>query len=245
VLYAGDHWHAALSALELTRRFSARAELWVISAGYGLIPASAEIKPYSATFASGKDDSVWRGNSDGTRRQQLQGWWRALANGTTLSDLAATARDGALMLAAGASYLEAIAPDLEHAVDLAPERVSVISAGSRMLCGLLPVSSRFRARVGGTDSATNARVLSLLAADAPTHRFRPDLMAARLRRINSRLPAMHRATGRRVTDEEVSRAILRIRKAAPTISRSQALRTLRAGGIACEQSRFAAIWSST
>ena len=67
-LYVGDHWRAACEAYRLAQQYSSRAELWVVSAGYGLIPSSKTIKPYSATFATGSADSVWRGPADGDRQ---------------------------------------------------------------------------------------------------------------------------------------------------------------------------------
>src|SRR5688500_14305908 len=51
-LYAGDHWHSVVKAYEQARLYSSGAELWVISAGYGLVRADKRIKPYSATFAN-------------------------------------------------------------------------------------------------------------------------------------------------------------------------------------------------
>src|SRR5262249_11368130 len=75
-LYMGDHWSAACKAYMLAKRYSSRAELWVISAGYGLIASSKTIKPYSATFANGSDDSVWRGTQDGDRQERLKAWWK-------------------------------------------------------------------------------------------------------------------------------------------------------------------------
>ena len=55
-----------------------------------------------------------------------------------------------------------------EAIATARERecVSVISAGTRGNEALLPVTGQFRAAVGGTDSALNARTLTLLAATA-------------------------------------------------------------------------------
>jgi hypothetical protein len=243
-LYAGDHWHAALSALELALRFSSRAELWVISAGYGLMPASAHVKPYSATFASGDHDSVWRGPDDGSRRQQLEDWWEILAKGTSLSTLAASKPYPTLVIAAGASYLDAVRRDLETAVALDAERISVISAGSRGLPALLPATSQFRAHVGGTDAAINTRVLSLLAGEALTHGFRPALMAQQLARLAATLPEIQRVSGVRVADKRVREEISEMRKRRSAISRSAALRDLRRRGVACEQERFASIWTS-
>src|SRR3954452_10755863 len=73
-LYAGEHWRVACNAYELTLKFSSRAELWIISAGQGLVASHERIKSYSATFSSGFPDSVWRGSADGDRRQCLREW---------------------------------------------------------------------------------------------------------------------------------------------------------------------------
>jgi hypothetical protein len=43
-LYVGDHWRAVRDAHRLARQYSSRAELWVLSADHGLIPASKLIK---------------------------------------------------------------------------------------------------------------------------------------------------------------------------------------------------------
>lgn len=244
-LYTGDHWHAACEAYRLAQRYSSRAELWVISAGYGLIRSSKPIKPYSATFAIGSVDSVWRGQADGNRQACLQDWWQVLSHDASLPDL--LQGDGAIVIAAGAPYLEALTADLEAAFrhDPSGERISVVSAGSRGNSALLPVNGQYRSVVGGTDAAINARVLTLLAAEAPVHHFRRSAMTSALTPFASHLPVTTRRVGKAVTNDEVARLIIAIRRRLPTASRTQALREVRSAGIACEQSRFASIWNAT
>jgi hypothetical protein len=246
-LYAGDHWQSACEAFRLARRYSSRAELWVVSAGYGLIRSSTSIKPYSATFATGAADSVWRGLHEGKREERLQAWWRTLGHESTLPDLLPAREDGVLVIAAGAAYLTALESDLRASVeqDAAGDRVSVISAGACGNGALLPVSGRFRAALGGTDSALNARLLLLLAASAATHQFSRLHMAARLNRLDSRLPETSRRAGRPMADNQIARRIRSMRRLVPSLSRTQALRELRGSGVACEQVRFAVIWSET
>jgi hypothetical protein len=243
-LYMGDHWRAAVQAYQFAHRYSSRAELWIISAGYGLINAGAPIKSYSATFASGADDSVWRGPVDGDREACLRQWWSHMARGPTLPELVPAPGDGTVVVAAGAAYLAAISADLEMAVanDPSRERVSVVSAGTRGKCGLLPVSGDLRGTVGGTDSSLNARVLARLAAEAPAHHFQRLAMAELLSRIDRDANSSPRARGRRSSDTEVLREIEAARMRTPSISRTQALQDLRRSGVACEQSRFAALW---
>ncbi len=241
-LYAGDHWQAALTAYQFTLRYTGRAELWVISAGVGLVAGTKLLRSYSATFASGSPDSVWRGPGDGDRQARLREWWRALPHDGTLSDL--LVRDGFVVVAAGAAYVDALRDDLDalHQQDGTGERVSVISAGSRGNGWLLPASGHMRGIAGGTDGALNARLLGLLAEGAEGHGFRHSEMGAALVRAAARVPATARSAGITASDDEVARHIRRMRRGSRSLSRTQALHQLRAARVACEQSRFASIW---
>jgi hypothetical protein len=242
----GDHWKAALHAYELASRYSSRTELWVISAGYGLIPACGQIKSYSATFANGSADSVWRGARDGDRDACLREWWGLVARGPALADLVSSRDNGTVVVAAGAAYLTAVSADLDTTIaqDPSRERVSVISAGARGTGARLPVSGLFRGVVGGTDSSLNARVLARLAGDAPTHGFRRTAMETFLNNIAQDLNPNPRVSGRPATDIEILTSIEKTRARNPSISRTGALRLLRKSGIACEQSRYASLWAS-
>lgn len=244
-LYIGDHWRAACEAFRLAQLYSSRAELWVISAGYGLIEGDKSIKPYSATFASGSIDSVWRGSADGVRKECLGEWWQRLPHDAELPDL--LAKDATIVIAAGAAYLTAIATDVATAVDhdRSGDRVSVVSAGTRANAALLPIDGRFRSTVGGTDGALNARLLAMLAVGASSHGFRRSAMAASLAKTAQRLPQSNRSAGAKMTDQQVVGWIDNIRVQSPDISRTRALREFRRSGAACEQTRFEAIWRLT
>jgi hypothetical protein len=241
-LYVGDHWRAACEAYRLAQRYSSRTELWIVSAGYGLIPCGKLIKPYSATFANGSADSVWRGPADGDRQTYLQDWWHALPHDATLPELLRGA--GTIVIAAGAPYLTALGAELTAALqhDETGDRISVLSAGSRGNGALLPVSGQFRAAAGGTDAALNARLLALLAAEAAVHRFRRSALIEAVASLAARRPLTERTVGKSASDEQLIRRINAIRRRLPSASRTQALRELRHAGIACEQSRFASIW---
>jgi hypothetical protein len=242
-LYMGDHWHAACQGYEFAQRYSTRTELWIVSAGYGLIAADDAIKSYSATFSSGLADSVWRGPVDGDHDSCLQRWWAKLSQKRSLAELVPRG-DGALVLVAGAAYLTAVSADLEAALSNDPnsERVSVISAGTRGNGALLPVDGRFRGLLGGTDSSLNARLLARIAADASTHRFNRPAMAEFVDGMAKQLIPSPRRHGHSATDDDVMVEIATMRSRRPSISRTQALRDLRSRGVACEQTRFASLW---
>lgn len=241
-LYLGDHWRAACDAYKLALQYSSRAELWVMSAGYGLIPGSKSLKSYGATFANGSVDSIWRGSADGDRREYVRAWWQSLPHEEALPGL--LKGGGAIVIAAGATYLDVLTVDLTTALerDMSGDRISVVSAGSRHAGALLPVTGRFRGAVGGTDASINARVLGLLAAEAPAHHFRHSAMSATLNRLASRMPTTDRRTGNPRSDDQVVSWINGVRRRKPTISRTEALREFRGAKLACEQSRFASLW---
>ena len=106
-LYAGAHWSRTLDAVETARRHIDRVELWVASAGYGLVSAEAWLKPYSASFASGARDSVWQGIDDGERPTCLRDWWASVSE-RRLADLVTGDADAALVLVVGSAYADAL-----------------------------------------------------------------------------------------------------------------------------------------
>src|SRR5262249_20102073 len=79
-LYAGDHWTVAKSLVGQARGVGFRTELWISSAGYGLVSSRARLHPYSATFAAHHPDTVVRPRKTAEeRREDLRTWWQGLA----------------------------------------------------------------------------------------------------------------------------------------------------------------------
>lgn len=242
-LYAGEHWMVA-------RRLSAIAvehdiRLWVCSAGYGLIPVTAPIRPYSAAF-SGQSDRV-PGGADGARR-----WWQALAGwegpepgqARSIRELAATDQSASFLLALSATYLDACRDDITAAVRELPDpdRFLVVSAGARdtgSLAGLMvPTDARLQAVLGGTRQALNARIAARLleagiTSRAEATRYMAELLAGQ--------PPVPRYERKKLSDEEVTAMIAGRLAQAPGMSASRMLREVRDAGYACEQQRFAGL----
>src|SRR5688500_15564439 len=55
-LYAGDHWCVFKGIPDRVGAWTVKR--WVISAGYGIIPAAAPVASYSATMSAGHSDDV-------------------------------------------------------------------------------------------------------------------------------------------------------------------------------------------
>ena len=242
-LYRGDYWQAILEAHRQVNPILDRTELWILSAGYGLIPAGKRVKPYSATFASRATDSVWRGASDGDRRETLQQWWRSLPHEQALRELSSSASD-AVVLVGGASTSvpsSAISTDCSRALRILIEFRSSAREREALTpcCRSVPASA---GSLGGTDSALNARVLALLARKAHEHRFRHEAMARLLNRIEATTPS--RPTRRLLSDAQVVDQIGEMRETVSRLSRTTRFGCFGTSGFACEQRRFATIWNS-
>jgi hypothetical protein len=233
-LYAGDHWLAARSAIDLMRTAGTRGRMWIASAGWGLVAEDEPIAPYSATFASREPDSIWRGEADGPRKDALRAWWRTL---TQRRVAAVTADVDSVLLVAGASYLEALAHDIS---DLA-SRVVIICPGSDHPCALR-FDASLRPAVGGTLSSLASRALGILASSAANHAWEREAMQCVL---DERQPVpMCAGQKARVpaTDDVLIDALAELREAEPALSRSRALALVRASGLQCSQERLARLF---
>lgn len=240
-LYAGEHWDIARSLPRLATGFS-RATLWVASAGWGLIPAHAPIRAYSATFTPGHPDSVT------TDAHGAQLWWQALTawpgptagSPRSLTGLVTGHPRDRVMIVLSQPYLAACATDLRAALAVSKSgQVSILGAGLTPLPDLtqwrLPADARLQHVVGGTRGALNVRIAAdLLAAGLSDH----VAMTDRLRGQLATAPALTVYERRRLTDEDVLAFIHTHRTSDPNVSRTRLLRELRASGRACEQARF-------
>ncbi len=245
-LYAGEHWSIAKRLCRADA--SGRVRLWVCSAGYGLIPADAPIRSYSATFAGPHPDRVPGG------RRGAAAWWAGLAdhprpgNGNEprcLAELAAVAAHVRLLLVLSAPYLGACRADvLAAAARLRPAGVSIISVGAGRPGGevaglMLPADARLQHHLGGTRSSLNVRIAEhLLTAGILDHAGMQDHLA----RLAAAQPPLTRYGRQPMSDGELHAFIRAHLQADPAANHTRLLRELRDGGRACEQSRFARLF---
>jgi hypothetical protein len=241
-LYAGEHWMIA-------RSVPARARLWVCSAGYGLIPAEAHIRPYAATFSGGSDRVP--GGADGARQwwHALSGWvGPALGEPRSIRSLAAADRSASFMLALGASYLDACRDDIAAAAEEVadPDTFVVISAGARFPgsagAAMVPADARLQEFLGGTRQALNARIAAHLLSAGISGRAEATQHMTRLLAEQSPLTRYER---KKLSDQEVTEMITCRLAQAPETSASRLLREFRDAGYACEQQRFAGLYRAT
>lgn len=255
-LYAGEHWHVAKELVEVARNNGHRARLWVCSAGYGLLDANAKIRPYSATFSSGQADSVERGIARKNGAPVSQAWWRGLARWSgpirntprLVSQLAQHEPRSPILVIASDSYLRAMADDLVAAGQALSraEKLILVSSGAGEIAGLekhlLPVDGRLKLALGGSYIALNARIARRMLAETNRWPLDVEVLRTRYARWCKSLPEVKKYDRVTLSDEQVCQRIERMRKKDPTVSITAALRALRDGGYACEQSRFRALF---
>lgn len=252
-LYAGEYWVAALALAEECRRHSL-TQVWVISAGVGLVKLDDHVPAYAATLASGHPDSVARG---GEGRDAREAWWLALSawggpRGTTgprrLADLD-TADGSTVIVCAGRTYLETVASDLVALQAKSSEdRLLLVSSGGSP-AGLEPawlsVAGQLRMRFGGSMSSTAARVsrgaVERLAPSGKLSASATRALIAEWVEESAPLPHFDRKP---LSDAELARWIERdLDRNEGATNPSASLRRLRAAGSACEQGRFGRLFS--
>ncbi len=250
-LYAGDHWQVALSLLSQSHA----VQLWVASAGYGLVRLAQPLKPYSATFSPGPDSVLVPGRRE-QRDAELREWWDVITAANlghsrprTLRELAASDPGAILLVALSEPYVRALRDDLLAArANLhGSGKLLIVSAGTKHCPGLdenlLPVDANLQIAVGGPRLSLNARVARHLVVTSATHRWTTSAITESLDEVRS-VSRRHQSRSR-LTDAEVITFIKRAARYDNHASRSDLLRRLRTRGFACEQQRFATLFAKS
>ena len=157
--YAGDHWAVVRSIEERV----SDVEIYVCSAGYGLISLNEEIVPYSATFSLGRSDSVSNNTAISQPSATRRSWWSYLTSKDivlnprrcrSIAELASRSPNAYLIVAASRNYLDAIYEDLFLAAKRLGDsnRLLIVSAGTKTLGELnpflVPCDARLQAIAG-------------------------------------------------------------------------------------------------
>jgi hypothetical protein len=256
-LYCGEYWSIVRSLPLVARDAGVTPRIWICSAGYGLISPQSQISSYSATFSPYERDSVTRGFDADARRIAARQWWRSISSwsgpsGTELRSLTAIARryqNVPLLVVASPDYLQAIDQDLTGAAAALsrPDLLLIVSAGTRtfgkLTDHLLPCDARLQSCLGGTRGTLNIRIARRLLQYMGGSHISLDRQKVQLRRLLSKQPPIEQYHRRVVTDEQVRKFIRSELNKNKSPSRSLLLKKLRSSGRACEQSRFAELYT--
>jgi hypothetical protein len=248
-LYGGDHWTVARTLPSVAARNGPSAELWVLSAGYGLIRATHRIQPYSATFSQASPDCVGVGI-------EASRWWRALAASSlgetehrSITDLARRHPESTFLIVASTRYLRPLADDVRNAAEAlrSSGQMMIVSAGLKLSDQslgphALPVDARMTHLVDGSRVSLNARIAGFLLSEGLVPRFGIDDVAREMRAFQAQLPNPPQFSRLPMSDGDVRAYVATELTNEPSASASRLLRRLRDSGRACEQERFHAIY---
>lgn len=255
-LYAGAFWSVVSELPSIARERGIAASLFVASAGYGLVSAEAELKPYSATFSPGPDSVVADPLDRDSRVRRLRDWWRQLSSWEgprghqgprRLSQIAKRRPGVSILVIASPVYVRAIADDLLAAAKALrrPESLVIISSVSgfpgELAEHLVPSVARLRSRMGGTLGSLHARTARHLLKEASLP-FDASALRMKYERIASRAKPLESNSREPRSDSEV-RAFIRSQLKEDSKSCTALLRAYRDSGFRCEQKRFLNIFT--
>jgi len=254
-LYTGTGWGHALCAEKL---MGSGSELWIVSAGFGLVAGDEKLPSYAATFASGENRVADKLASFRSSTRAHTAWWAGVnaARGRTETPLQNTFNCyDRVVVALSAPYLAALCADLELlARTLGPDKLWLVAVGAELPklapelneC-VVPLTSKMERLIPSPRATLNLQVLTWwLSEVVPIAGWsRPEQSREIQKRLSVLQPRENRIK-RSFSDSEVVLCIEEQRRAAggvrPRGGRTRMLRTLREGGMACEQNRFSRLY---
>ncbi|MFJ9544155.1 hypothetical protein ACIRPX_44100 [Streptomyces sp. NPDC101225] len=239
-LYQGDQWRCALALTATASQAGFAPRLYVASAGLGLRPVSSLAPSYAATFMPRHADSVV------SSTDQAAPWWdhlQRMDGSYGLSQIATTA--GRALVVLSQTYAQAMHREL---LTLAATGADVVLiGGARDLDGVLrvPANAALRHALGGTLTSLNVRTAATWLEHCTPGRLITPAAQARWDAWATQAARPERYTRTPVSDETVISFIQETKHLHPHASRTRLLRLFRDKGMACEQKRFADLYTQT
>ena len=252
-LYCGEHWTVVSSLVP--EAVGRTLDLWVASAGLGLIHASAVVQSYGATFSARVADSITRDVAADERRSYCRSWWTILCRRSgSIADLARSDPKSPLIFAGSPAYVDPLASDLTEAAQELddPASLFVITSGGYSIPGSTTLRAVDRLAspdgLGGSLISLNARLAKWLVESATDHSFDPSKVHTRFEELIASCPDRKRFDRQRVDVDDVKQFIrskfeLAAQDHRRPSSASALLREFRDTGRACEQKKFGAIYT--
>lgn len=240
-LYIGEYWSIVRRLAELNF-----VNIFVFSAGLGIVPYQAKIPSYSATFAKGTPDSI--NNLDSKDKSLSQSWFELSLKysnfSLTLSQLKKVLNATTTLFVVSRSYLSAMEHTLREI-----DHSKAIFLGSNLknlqLKNKLEIPGNLRMVLGGSLQTVSIRFVEYLLTQTSILQktnFTVRELGSKIDQLGSASSPLPKFNRSKATDEDV----LKFLRARVTFkdSHSRALRDFRDSGRACEQSRFKNIYLS-
>lgn len=268
-LYVGSYWSIVRSLPKAAETSGFNADLWIISAGYGLVASDDQIYSYSATFTPGNENSISNGEKDGNYRNKiLRKWWDNISsfslpdnsNPRKISHLLQENSNDKFLFITSADYLTAVEKDLLEGMSklASPDNILIITSKSfsndKLQNNIIPADARIQCNgecaekcemhlvprgVRGTISASLAATIIKKAKETG---FNAQTLKRFVEQRIEASPDLISFDRTRLNDDEVRKFINKELKTLPSASCTFLLRKMRNNGLACEQKRFKSIY---
>lgn len=248
-VYKGDHWSVVRSIILLES--PTKINVWIASAGYGLIAPTSKIVPYAATLTPRHEDSVAQNS------EERRAWWAGMIEAPptspartpkSLQEVARRFPSSPLVVAASSEYIDAMTDDLLVAQKRLkdPSLLSILcrkgAAPPELRAASITLRADLSTVLGGALTSLNARVLRWLVeqeSDKLTAQTISRLLGGLARQSKARV--IPKRT--KLTDAEVKQQIYDAIETASRVSQTALLKAVRESGLAVEQRRFARIYN--
>lgn len=249
-LYKGGHWATAKAILN-----DYPVDLWVLSAGLGLLHHKDKVVPYKATFAVGYDESIPLYSQEYVGKSFHRTWWKEITNRsifkskhpTSIVELMKKNKKEYYIICGSPDYINAIELDIINGVEY------LIDAKKQLL---IITSKKINDRLNGYLFKTNQNMAQWLKCNmlmlniSVAKYIVKEFTSKQLNNFNELsemlveglrdLPEREVKKGIRRSSEEVKSFILKLMEQKPGISATHALREFRDSGNSFEEKRFRA-----
>lgn len=271
-LYIGSYWSIVRQLPEKAHLAGFETDLWVISAGYGLISGDDSICSYSATFAQGDENSITNGSLDSAKRAEvLRHWWSLVSEYVLvgeskprkISQLLQTYPNDFFLVIASGDYLTAVEQDLTDGINYlaSPDNFLIITSKSftneNLKKNLVPADARLQCQQSclenceehlikrGVRGSIGASLAEKIIEKIAGEGFNSTKLKEFIENRIKESPKLFNFSRERLTDSDVRDFINEQLSEMPSASCTSLLRKLRDGGCACEGKRFKELYLET
>ena len=252
-VYTGDHWSVAR---DIFNKYT--DDLWILSAGYGLINANCQITKYDATFATGSKNSIGANFAlDLPPNERNRRWWNELVETNHISlsieDLFTNHKGDIFIIAAAPAYLKVVQESIINCISagvIDADHLLIVSSDIHSALNTYSVKTKEKLRthnkIKGSLISLNNRVARYLLKEGQKNQFSLSKMKKAHEVIESEIQDVIRPPVKKLSDDEVLEKI-RVKLTLTTATKTSAsvlLRQFRDEGFSCEQKRFFRLYQS-
>ncbi|MCE0846930.1 hypothetical protein LVQ79_15355 [Buttiauxella sp. A2-C1_F] len=253
-LYKGGHWATAKS---ICNQYP--VDLWVLSAGLGLLHCKDKVVPYQATFSTGYQESIPLFSNDFHGKSFHRTWWKEITERSVLKSEHPTSITGLMkekprdyfIICGSPDYINAIELDIINGLEYLSspiKQVLIITSGK--------INIRLNEYLLKSDKkiadflSCNMLMLNISLAQYFIKLFLLkqlsdlSILSVKLTEHFISLPEREVSKGIRRSPDDVSKYILNLLQQQPEISATKALRAFRDSGNSFEEKRFRTLFKT-